>query len=153
MIKDILARHTAMPILVVSTHEEMLYAERSLRAGAKGYIMKQEPTAEVMKAIRKVLGGGVYLSERMRDRMVERVTGGGLHPARSTVERLSDRELDVFRLIGKGRTTRGIAAGLHLAVSTVGTYRTKIKEKLGLETSAELMRRAIEWAHDRDGQR
>jgi DNA-binding NarL/FixJ family response regulator len=152
LIKDILARHTGMAILVVSTHEELLYAERALRAGARGYIMKHEPTEEVMKAIRKVLRGGVYLSERMQDRLVGMLTGTGPAPSKSNVERLSDRELDVFRLIGKGRSTRSIAAALHLAVSTVGTYRAKIKEKLGLAGAAELMGRAVEWAHDPDAQ-
>jgi DNA-binding NarL/FixJ family response regulator len=150
LIKNIVSRGAAPPILVLSTHDELLYAERSLRAGAKGYVMKHAPTDEVMKAIRKVLRGEVYLSERMQSRLVGMVAGGRDSTSGPNLERLSDRELEVFELIGEGRTTQSIAEALHLAVSTVGTYRAKIKEKLGLESPLELIRCAVEWVHDRD---
>ena len=150
LIKDIIARHTALPVLVLSTHEESLYAERALRAGAKGYVMKHEPTAEVMKAIRKVLRGGVYLSDRMQDRLVGLVAGGGPAAARSDAERLSDRELEVFTMLGQGRSTAQIGASLHVSGSTVATHRVHIMEKLKLENSRELVRRAVEWVQSQD---
>jgi DNA-binding NarL/FixJ family response regulator len=150
LIKDIVARHPALPILVLSTHDELVYAERALRAGAKGYVMKHAPTGEVMKAIRKVLRGGVYLSERMQSRLVGLVAGGGPNASRPSLERLSDRELEVFGLIGQGRSMSGIASALHLALSTVGTYRAQIKDKLGLRSPGELMRCAVEWVQHRD---
>jgi DNA-binding NarL/FixJ family response regulator len=150
LIKDLVARDAAPPILVLSTHDEALYAERALRAGAKGYIMKHAPTDEVMKAIRTVLRGGVYLSERMQGRLVEMVARGGPAVSVSDVERLSDRELEVFTLIGLGRSTAQISASLHVSGSTVATHRTHIIEKLELENTRELMRRAVAWVQSRD---
>ena len=145
LIKDIVARHPALPILVLSTHDETLYAERALRAGAKGYIMKYEPTGEVMVAIRRVLHGGVYLSERMQSRLVGIVAGGRPAATASDVERLSDRELEVFTLLGQGQSTAQIAAMLRVSGSTVATHRAHIMEKLGLENSREVVRRAVAW--------
>jgi DNA-binding NarL/FixJ family response regulator len=150
LIKDIVIRHAAPAVLVLSTHDESLYAERALRAGAKGYVMKHEPTDEVMKAIRKVLGGGVYLSERMQTRLVGLLTGGGPAVSASDVERLSDRELEVFTLIGQGRSTAQISVSLHMSGSTVATHRVHIIEKLGLENTRELMRRAVAWVQTHD---
>lgn len=150
LIKDILARHTALPVLVLSTHDETLYAERALRAGAKGYVMKHELTVEVLKAIRKVLRGGVYLSERMQERLVGLVAGGGSAASRSDVEQLSDRELEVFTFLGQGRSTAQIAASLHVSGSTVATHRVHITAKLKLENSRELVRRAVEWVQSQD---
>ena len=150
LIKDIARLDAGLPVLVLSTHDEVLYAERALRAGARAYVMKHDPTVEVMRAIRKALRGGGYLSERIEGRPVGIVAGGGSQHARSNIERLSHRELEVFALIGEARTTRTIAASLHLAVSTVGTYRAKIKAKLGLNRSTELLRCAVEWVADRD---
>jgi DNA-binding NarL/FixJ family response regulator len=145
LIKDLGRRCAVLPILVLSTHDELLYAERSLRAGAKGYVMKHEPTERVMAAIRLVLRGGVYLSEQMHSRLLRKMARGPTVPQVSEMDQLSDRELEVFELIGGGCTTAQIAASLHLGVSTVETYRAHIKEKLKLENATELMRRAVEW--------
>jgi DNA-binding NarL/FixJ family response regulator len=145
LIKDLASRHASLPVLVLSTHDELLYAERSLRAGAKGYVMKHEPTEQVMEAIRLVLRGGVYLSEQMHGRLLHKVARGPTVPRVSDVDQLSDRELEVFELIGEGCKTSQIAANLHLSVSTVETHRAHIKEKLKLENATELMRRAVEW--------
>jgi DNA-binding NarL/FixJ family response regulator len=112
--------------------------------------MKHEPTQQVMAAIRQVLGGGVYLSERMRNRLLERVAKSSSSALASDFEQLSDRELQVFQLIGEGRSTRQIGASLHLSVSTVETYRAHIKEKLRLENATELVQRAVGWVHTRD---
>jgi DNA-binding NarL/FixJ family response regulator len=145
LIKDLASRDAKLPILVLSTHDELLYAERCLRAGARGYVMKHERTERVMAAIRLVLGGGVYLSEQMGNRLLDKVARSPAGPRVSEVDQLSDRELEVFRLIGEGRTTAKIAESLHLSVSTVETHRAHIKEKLQLETGTELFRRAVEW--------
>ena len=145
LVKDLASRDPTLPTLVLSVHDELLYAERALRAGAKGYIMKQEPTEQVMAAIRLVLRGGVYLSERMHDRILHLVARGAAVPEASEVDELSDRELEVFELIGRGRTTAWIAKSLHLSVSTVETHRAHIKEKLKLENATELVRCAADW--------
>ncbi len=145
LIKELTSRQATLLILVLSTHDELLYAERCLRAGAKGYVMKQAPTDQVMAAIRLVLRGGVYLSEQMHSRLIYRIARGPAVPQGSEVDQLSDRELEVFRLIGEGCTTSKIAASLHLSVSTVETHRAHIKEKLKLETGTELVRRAVAW--------
>jgi DNA-binding NarL/FixJ family response regulator len=150
LIEDIVTRHAELPVLVLSTHDETLYAERALRAGAKGYVMKHEPTDVVMKAIRKVLGGGVYLSDRMQSRLVGMVRGGGSAAKRSDVERLSNRELEVFTLLGQGQSTAQIAAALHVSGSTVATHREHIMKKLNLENSRELLRRAMAWVQSQD---
>ena len=147
LIKDLAARHPRLRMLALSTHDEALYAERALRAGAKGYVMKQEPTEKVMAAIRQVLDGGIFLSDAMKDRLLRKITQSGSAPSASEIERLSDRELEVYRLIGQGRGTRQIADELHLSMSTVETYRTHIKEKLHLASAPELVRRAVEWVH------
>lgn len=147
LIKDLLVRHARLPMLGLSTHDESLYAERALRAGAKGYVMKQEPTEKVMTAIRQVLDGRIYLSEAMNDRLLHKMTRSGSAPTATEIEQLSDRELEIYRLIGQGRGTRQIAVELHLSVSTVETHRTHIKEKLHLSSAPELVRRAVEWVH------
>lgn len=147
LMKDLLARHPRLRMLGLSTHDEALYAERALRAGAKGYVMKQEPTEKVMAAIRQVLSGGIYLSEAMNNRLLHKMTQSGSAPTATEIEQLSDRELEVYRLIGQGRGTRQIATELHLSMSTVETYRTHIKDKLHLSGAPELVRRAVEWVH------
>jgi len=147
LIKDLLARDQKLRILALSTHDESLYAERALRAGAKGYVMKQEPTAEVMEAMRKVMDGEIYLSKAMNERMLQRMTGSTTALLATEIDQLSDRELEVYRLLGQGRGTRQIAGELHLSVSTVETYRTHIKEKLHISSAPELVRRAVEWVH------
>ncbi len=144
LIKDISSRDPDLRMLVLSTHDESLYAERALRAGAKGYVMKHEPTQQVMGAIRLILRGGIYLSDRMQGRVLHKVAAGPASSG-SEIEQLSDRELEIFQLIGRGRTTAQIAAGLHVSVSTVETHRAHIKEKLKLANATELVQRAVEW--------
>jgi DNA-binding NarL/FixJ family response regulator len=150
LIKDLVSRHPILKVLVLSMHDESLYAERALRAGARGYVMKQVATEHVMVAIRHVLRGGVYLSERMRNQLLFNVVGRLSTAGASDLDRLSDRELEVFELIGEGRTTAQIGASLHLSVSTVETYRAHIKEKLGLRNATELVQHAVDWIHTRD---
>jgi DNA-binding NarL/FixJ family response regulator len=146
LIKHLRSRHPELPILVLSTHDEALYAPRALRAGARGYVMKQAPTSEVMSAIRMVLSGELYLSEIMRSRMVREHFDGPTNHG-TEIEVLSDRELEIFESIGHGQTTRRIASKLHLSISTVETHRAHIKEKLRLNNGLELVRRAIDWVN------
>jgi DNA-binding NarL/FixJ family response regulator len=134
-----------LPVLVLSIHDESFYAPRALRAGARGYIMKQEATENVLVAVRRVLSGEVYLSERMANKMLQQFVGVVKTPQRFPVDRLSDRELEVFRLIGQGHGTRRIAEELHLSVKTVESYREHIKDKMTLSDASELVRHAIEW--------
>ena len=150
LIKDIKAQYPNLPVLALSMHDETLYAERSLRAGAKGYIMKAEATEKVIVAIRKILSGQIYVSDMMAAKMVRKLVGGGPDAGESSVERLSDRELEVFGLIGQGYGTRQIAERLHLSVKTIETYRAHIKEKLNLADANELLQYAIQWASSKD---
>jgi DNA-binding NarL/FixJ family response regulator len=128
-------------------HDEGVYAERALRAGAKGYIMKQEATEKVVTAIRRVLAGEVYVSEGMAAKMVSKLVSGPAETGGSPVDRLSDRELEVFRLIGAGYGTREMAEKLHLSIKTIETYRAHIKDKLDLVDANELLRTAITWVN------
>jgi DNA-binding NarL/FixJ family response regulator len=146
LIKDLKCRCATVPVLVLSTHDEALYAERALRAGARGYVMKQAPTSEVMRAIRTVLAGELYLSDPMRSRLV-RQQFDGRKAGLAELDGLSDRELQIFELLGHGQTTRRIATVFHLSVSTVETHRAHIKEKLRLTNAVELVRRAVEWVN------
>ncbi|MHC4259373.1 MAG: response regulator transcription factor [Planctomycetota bacterium] len=150
LIKDIGAQYGNLPVLALSMHDESLYAERALRAGAKGYIMKAEATENVVTAIRRVLSGQIYVSDRMAARMVRKLVGGRRETGASAIERLSDRELEVFSLIGQGHGTRQIAEKLHLSVKTVETYRAHIKEKLNLADANELLQYAIQWVRSQD---
>jgi DNA-binding NarL/FixJ family response regulator len=145
LIKDVRARHPKLPMLVHSMHEEQIYAQRSLRAGARGYLMKQEPAPKLVQAVRQVLGGEVYLSETMTRQMLHRMAGGGSGEDVSPVERLSDRELEVFELLGQGQKTKEIAEQLHLSVKTVQTYCEHLKEKLLLRDGTGLVRFAVQW--------
>jgi len=146
LIKRIKDRHARLPMLVVSMHAESLYAERALRAGAMGYIMKQEGTEKMIGAIRRVLGGKIYLSGDMDDRLLQQAVMGRQGVTFSPIERLSDRELEVFELIGKGCTSRQIAEKLFISVKTIDTYRTNIKEKLSLKNAMELVQHALSWS-------
>jgi DNA-binding NarL/FixJ family response regulator len=148
LVKSVRSNYPKLFILVLSMHDEGLYAERVLRAGGSGYITKQEASERVLGAIRHVLGGGVYLSPQMNARLVRQVARGKTDGPASAMERLSDRELEVFGLIGQGRGTRQIAEQLHLSVKTIECYRAHIKEKLGLKSSAELVHCAIELRKD-----
>ena len=134
-----------VPILVLSMHDEAVYAERVLRAGANGYIMKQEATERVLIAVRRILQGQVYVSDRMASRMLLQLVSKQVPDESAAIARLSDRELEVFRLIGAGRGTREIAQTLNLSVKTVESYQAHIKEKLALRSARALMQRAIEW--------
>jgi len=145
LIKDIKARYPNLAVLALSMHDESLYAERSLRAGAKGYIMKAEATENVVTAIRKVLCGQIYVSDRMAAKLIHKLVGGKTEVGASAIDRLSDRELEVFRLIGQGYGTRQIGEKLHLSVKTIETYRAHIKEKLNLADAGELLQYAIRW--------
>ena len=144
LIKQIKAQHEGTKMLVASMYDESLYAERALRAGAMGYINKQEMAEKVILAIRRVLSGKMYLSPQMTDRILHRALGGG-DAEGSPVGSLSDRELEIFGLIGQGRTTREIAGELHLSIKTVETHRENIKAKLNVKNSAELGRHAVQW--------
>ncbi len=133
-------------MLVYSMHDERVYGERALRAGAKGYVSKQQPARAVLQAIRRVLAGSMHFSGEMTQRLLERAAASEpMSPAASPVESLSDRELEVFEMIGRGLTTRSIAASLHLSPRTVDTYRERLKIKLALANSAELHYRAVQW--------
>lgn len=153
LIKDLHALNSDLPILVVSMHDEMIYAERVLRAGARGYIMKQEGGQKFLQAIRHVLTGQVYVSEKMSARILENLSGShtGVASAGSPVRQLSDREFEVFQLIGQGVGTKDIATRLHLSIKTVEVHRANIKQKLHLSTATELVRYAIRWV-DSQGQ-
>ncbi|OGH55724.1 MAG: DNA-binding response regulator [Candidatus Lindowbacteria bacterium RIFCSPLOWO2_12_FULL_62_27] len=145
LIKDIKVRYPAVPVLVLSMHDETFYAERAIRAGAEGYIMKQQASDLVLAAIRRVLGGEIYLSEPMAAKILRRASGEQPDQLPSPMERLSDRELEVFRLIGTGLGTRKIAEQLSRSVKTVETYREHIKEKLDLKGASELTQAAFQW--------
>jgi DNA-binding NarL/FixJ family response regulator len=145
LVKTIRTRDANLPILVLSMHDESIYAERALRAGANGYIMKQEATEKVLVAIRRILRGDVYLSDRVSSKMLQQYVRGSSTARESPVADLSDRELEVFRLVGEGHGTRQIAEELHLSVKTVETYQAHIKEKLSLRNARELVQHAIEW--------
>src|SRR5882724_10585701 len=146
LIKDIRAVKPELPILIVSMHDEALYAERVLRAGARGYIMKQEGGKKLLQAIRQVLTGQIYVSEKMSARILETFSGRRPDETASPVTRLSDREFEVFQLIGQGRGTKDIAQHLNLSVKTVEVHRAKIKEKLSLITATDLVRYAVRWS-------
>ena len=150
LLKDMRAHEIELPVLVLSMHDESLYAERALRAGAKGYITKHEASAKVMIAIRSVLRGEIYLDQQIMARIVRRIFGSGEAAAARPIDRLTDRELAVFELIGEGRTTREIGSRLHVGLTTVDTYRARIKEKLDLENAAQLHAEASRWIQERE---
>jgi len=145
LIKDVKVRYPALPVLVLSMHDESFYAERVLRAGARGYVTKEEASETVLAAIRRVLRGEIYLSEKMASKMLSVFVGGPRQPVGSSMDLLSDRELEVFELIGRGLQTREVAQKLHLSVKTIESHRANIKRKLGLANATELMQRAIQW--------
>lgn len=150
LLKNLKARYPSLPVLVLSMHDESLYAERALRAGGLGYIMKDEAFEQVLSAIRQVLKGDIFLSEKMKSRMLQQVAFGKGKVVHSPIEKLTDRELEVFRLIGQGHGTRQIAEELHLSVRTVEAYREYIKEKLNLKNATELVQHAFHWVHHQE---
>src|ERR1700733_1904214 len=144
LLKSIRTTHPTLPVLILSMHDESIYAERALRAGANGYIMKQEATENVLVAVRRILSGEIYVSARIANQMLKHyITGSGTLRSSSIFD-LSDRELEVFRLIGEGHGTRQIAEELHISVKTVESYQAHIKEKLSLRNARELVQRAIQ---------
>jgi DNA-binding NarL/FixJ family response regulator len=147
LIKNIKARYPDLPLLVLSMHDETLYAERALRAGSLGYIMKEEAIEKVLTAIRHVISGEIFLSDRMKGRLLNQLVGGRIKQGSSSIDSLSDRELEVFRLIGEGRGTRQIAEELRLSVRTVEAYREYIKDKLNLKNGTELVQHAFQYVH------
>ncbi len=151
LVKHLEALHPDILTLVVSRHDESLYAERAIRAGAKGYIMKLEAGDVIVKAVRRVLNGGIYVSDEINERLLlSMATGGKERITQSPLEVLSDRELEVFELTGRGAGTRDIAERLHLSVKTVESYRSRIKKKLNLESATELMQHAVQWVESED---
>jgi len=145
LIRQIKARFSHVKMLVSSMQDEALFAERVLRAGADGYISKEEATEKVVEAIREVMKGKVYLSRRMTEQLLYQFAGRTPEPGADTLDTLSNRELEVFQLIGQGLGTRQVARELHLSVKTIETHRESIKRKLNLSSSNELMRRAVQW--------
>lgn len=145
VIKDSLALHPEVPVLVISMHDETLYAERILRAGARGYIMKQEGGQKLMAAIRQVLNGKVYVSEKMSASILESFSGRAASASRTAMQKLSDREFEVLQLIGQGKGTSEIAKQLNLSAKTVEAHRANMKRKLELKTGPELVRYAVRW--------
>lgn len=148
LVKDARAQGVDLRLLVLSMHDEDLYAERVLRAGAQGYITKNKASSEVIKAIRTVLDGEVYVSNQVTARILGRIGQERSEPASKGLHHLSDRELEVFQMLGSGKTTPVIAQALNLGESTVQTYRIRIKEKLGLRSAAELYLKAGQWVRD-----
>ena len=145
LIRRIKERHGSVRMLVSSMHDESMYARRSLRAGAMGFVSKENAGRQIIDAIRRVLDGRIYLSQEMSEQLISRMLERGDKPGPSSVESLSDREFEVYRWIGHGLTTREIADRLHLSVKTVETYRQRIRQKLDLRNGAELAHRASQW--------
>lgn len=145
LIKEIHKYNKGIPMLVISMHDESLYAERAFRAGARGYVMKQEASESVVQAIRQVLTGGIYASKKVTENILTRFIEGPREPTESPLQALTDREIEVFQLIGKGLSISEIGNKLHLSVKTIGTYRERIKEKLNLKNATELLRYALNW--------
>jgi len=145
LLKNMRALAPQMPVLVMSMHDESLYAERALRAGAMGYIMKHEASDKVLLAIRRVLSGELFLSDKMKEKMLHRLVHNRKEEVVFSMDTLSDREMEVFQLIGNGYSTRQIAQQLNLSVKTIDSYREHLKVKLGLKAGADLVRHAIQW--------
>jgi DNA-binding NarL/FixJ family response regulator len=150
LLKDLRANGIDVPVLVLSMHEESLYAERALRAGARGYITKSEASSRVLAALREVLHGELYLDAKTMARIVRRAVAAKKEEPLNPIALLSDRELEVFDLLGRGRTTREIGARLRVGLTTVDTYRARIKEKLRLENGARLFAEASRWVQSRE---
>jgi len=152
LIKDLRTLRPPVAVIVLSMHDENLYAERALRAGARGYIMKRETSKKIIAAVRQVLEGKLYLSGRLTALFAERFLDGNTPPLGPSVGKLSDRELEVFQLLGQGYETRQIAEHLHVSMKTVQAFCARIKEKLNLTTATELLREAIRWHENQQAQ-
>lgn len=150
LIRQLRATYDDLRILVVSRHEEELFAERAVRAGAQGYIMKIDAGDQVVDAVRKIADGGVYLSEKISSKLLLNLAWGGEQKEKSPYDVLSDRELTVFRMIGQGRHTREIAERMHISSKTVDTYKARIREKLDIPDGARLLRQAVQWFREKE---
>lgn len=150
LIKQVRVDRPSLPVLVVSMHDERIYAERCLRMGANGYVMKEEAAEVIIAAIRRIMDGGTWLSERLMSAAVQRMVGGRQSLRGATVASLSDRELEVFQLIGRGFGTKSIAEQLKLSVKTVEAHKANIKGKLGVRSAPELQRLAVTWTESRE---
>jgi DNA-binding NarL/FixJ family response regulator len=148
--KSIKIRYPRLPVIIFSVHDESLYAERALLAGAKAYLMKDAISENIIKAIRTVLSGEIYVSDTISKKFLHKIAGDKAGTAKTPVENLSDREFEIFRLIGEGLKASKIAKRLHLSIKTIETYRSRIKEKLNLADAAELLRYSIKWAKSQD---
>ena len=151
-LKDVHAMRPGLPMLVLSMHDEMLYAERALRAGARGYLMKDAGSAKVLEVIRLILSGQSYVSPQMSARLLDAVTGRRPRGSTSPIEKLSDREFEVFRLLGSGKNTKEVAQALHLSPKTVDVHRGRIKEKLQLKDASSLIHHAVRWVETQSAQ-
>jgi DNA-binding NarL/FixJ family response regulator len=145
LIKQVLARHPAMLVLALSMREEAFYAESVLRAGAKGYLTRDDTAEHLIEAARRLLAGQIYINDRLATRMIRTFVGGGAEPGAPLVQKLTDRELEIFELIGQGMSTRVIARRLHVSVKTIGSHREHIKDKLRLDSATDLLKHAIQW--------
>jgi len=150
LVRDVHAHHPALPMLVLSMHDEAIYAERMLAAGASGYIMKQAAGDQFLTALRRVLDGGIYVSDAVGNSMIQKFASGGAYLATSPIDRLSNRELQVLQMIGRGMSTREAAETLNLSIKTVESHRQRLKRKLNLTTAAQLVQYAVNWAGGRE---
>ena len=146
LVEDLRNNHKGLPTLVLSMYDESLYAERAFLAGALGYVMKQEAISSVVEAIRQVLSGNIYASEQIKDKIFKRLTSNVTSEEQSPLDLLTNRELEVFRLIGNGLSSKEISEQLHLSIKTIGTYREKIKDKLNIKHFTELVKVAVHWS-------
>jgi len=152
LIKNIKAVLPNLPILVFSMHDETVYAQRALRAGARAYVMKQESADKILLAMRRIIDGDIYVSHRVADQVLQQLVNGKAAGNESPIDRLSDRELEVIQLIGKGLSTREIASNLNLSVKTIESHRAHIKEKLNLRNATELVQFSVQWVEQENNQ-
>jgi DNA-binding NarL/FixJ family response regulator len=144
--KNIKLRYPKLPVIILSVHDESVYAERALRAGARAYLMKEVVSENIIEAIRTILTGEIYVSDTISKKFLHKIAGDKSGTAKASIENLSDREFEIFRLIGEGYKASQIAKQLHLSIKTIETYRARLKEKLNIDSAAELLRYAIKWA-------
>src|SRR6266852_716123 len=145
LVRDVRAHHPQLPILVLSMHDETIYAERMLSAGANGYIMKQAASEQFLVSLRRVLDGNIYVSEAVGNNMIQKFASGGAYVSANPIDRLSNRELQILHMIGKGMSTRETALSLNLSIKTVESHRQRIKRKLNLNTGTQLVQYALNW--------
>lgn len=150
LVRDVRAHHATLPLLVLSMHDEAIYAERMLSAGASGYIMKQAASEQFLISLRRVMDGGIYVSEAVGSNMIQKFASGGSYVSANPIDRLSNRELQILHMIGKGMSTRETAKSLNLSIKTIESHRQRIKRKLNLHTGAQLVQYAVNWFAGRE---